>query len=238
MAKKKKKLTANQQAFKKERQRLQRAQKRLEKKGYYFTENLIPDMPSRVTKKALDEIRSITTAHLKRHALWVDTNTGELKGTGTDLAKLERQRTHDKLSKAGKRKENVQRLLKYTLKKANIEPEPFEEVYWRFIQQYIEIAKQTIARYDDSVIDEWEEFWHDLENSYTSEEIAEALEQVDGIPEPDGKYKSQQSKSFKNFKHSIIKSLPPKENTNIKNRLNDIDDAIENNQYYEEGEEE
>jgi hypothetical protein len=235
MANKKKKLTTNQQAFKKEQQRLKRAQKRLEKKGYYFTENLIPDMPKRVTTKALEEIKSITTAHLKRHSVWVDPSTGELKGSGTDLTIFYRRRTQEKLRRAGQRKENIQRLLKASLKRAGITPAPFAEIEMEFIKQYIELAKQTMLRYDDNVIDEWEEFWNDLENSYTPEEIADALEGADGVPEPDGKYNAQQSKAFKNFKNAMLRKLPKRENVDIKQRLNNIDTAIENNQYYDEG---
>ena len=47
----KKKKTANQKAFQKERKRLQQAIRRGEKQGYIFPEDIVPSLPKRVTKK-------------------------------------------------------------------------------------------------------------------------------------------------------------------------------------------
>lgn len=75
MAKKssKKKLTPMQQAFKKEQKRIKSLIKRAEKRGYKFEENLIPDLPKRVTKKALEEIKRLKPDRLYKHSIsWID----------------------------------------------------------------------------------------------------------------------------------------------------------------------
>ena len=52
MAKRKKK-TENQKAYQKERRRLLQAVRRAEKQGYIFPEDIVPELPKRVTKKQL-----------------------------------------------------------------------------------------------------------------------------------------------------------------------------------------
>ena len=54
---KRKKQTENQKAYQKERRRLLQAVHRAEKQGYIFTEDIIPEMPKRVTKKQLENIQ-------------------------------------------------------------------------------------------------------------------------------------------------------------------------------------
>lgn len=73
----KKKYTKNQELFLKEQRRLTSFIARKEKEGYWFDENIVPQMPKRVTAKALEEIKSITPNTLYKHAEWVDRETGE-----------------------------------------------------------------------------------------------------------------------------------------------------------------
>ena len=54
----KKRLTPNQKAFYAEVERIQRAVKRYQKKGYVFSSDVIPEKPQRVTKKYLAELKS------------------------------------------------------------------------------------------------------------------------------------------------------------------------------------
>ena len=46
-----KKQTENQKAYQKERRRLLQAVRRAEKQGYIFPEDIVPELPKRVTKK-------------------------------------------------------------------------------------------------------------------------------------------------------------------------------------------
>lgn len=54
---KKKRLTPNQKAFYAEVERIKRAMARYRKKGYVFSDDIIPEKPQRVTKKYLAELK-------------------------------------------------------------------------------------------------------------------------------------------------------------------------------------
>lgn len=75
---KRKQKTELQKAYQKERRRLQAAKRRAEKQGYVFPENVIPDMPKRVTRKALEKIQQTKPKDLYDKAKWVS-ETGEEK---------------------------------------------------------------------------------------------------------------------------------------------------------------
>lgn len=74
---KKKKQTENQKAFKKERSRLLQAIRRAEKQGYIFPEDIVPELPKRVTKKQLENIQKIKPKQLYKKAEFVYQETGE-----------------------------------------------------------------------------------------------------------------------------------------------------------------
>lgn len=75
---KRKKQTENQKAFKKQRKRLSQAVRRAEKQGYIFQDNVVPQMPQRVTKKQLNKITNLKPKDLYKNAEWVDRETGEI----------------------------------------------------------------------------------------------------------------------------------------------------------------
>lgn len=70
--------TSLQKEYQKERRRLLRAVKRGEQEGFIFPEDVVPSLPKRVSKKRLQEIRSIKPKHLYEKAQWLDKETGEL----------------------------------------------------------------------------------------------------------------------------------------------------------------
>lgn len=72
------KLTKNQQAFKKEINRLRDGLRKAVKRGFLPDFNLIPDMPKRVTKKALEAIRKLKPRNIYIKGDWVDRSTGEI----------------------------------------------------------------------------------------------------------------------------------------------------------------
>lgn len=74
----KKKLTANQAAFKKEINRLRDGLRKAQQRGFLPDFNLIPEMPKRVTKKALDFIRKLKPRNIYIKGEWVDKETGEI----------------------------------------------------------------------------------------------------------------------------------------------------------------
>ena len=73
----KKKLTPNQQLFNQELNRIKRFINKKQKEGYHFNFDL-PTMPSRVTQKALRDIKAITPLQLYSNAEVVDQETGEI----------------------------------------------------------------------------------------------------------------------------------------------------------------
>lgn len=75
---KRKKQTENQKAYQKERRRLLQAVRRAEKQGYIFPEDIIPEMPKRVTKKQLENIQKIKPKQLYEKAEFVYKETGEI----------------------------------------------------------------------------------------------------------------------------------------------------------------
>ena len=77
MAKRKKK-TENQKAYQKERRRLLQAVRRAEKQGYIFPDDIVPELPKRVTKKRIEYIKSIKPSDLYKQAEFVYQDTGEV----------------------------------------------------------------------------------------------------------------------------------------------------------------
>lgn len=73
-----KKRTEAQKAYQKERRRLLQAILRGEKQGFIFPENLVPDLPKRVTKTALERIKNIKPKDLYKTAEYLYQDTGEV----------------------------------------------------------------------------------------------------------------------------------------------------------------
>lgn len=86
-AKKRQKMTPNQAAFSKQQQRIRRFIKSAEKRGYSFPANVVPDRPSRVTKRDIARITAIKPETLYEQATYVyDGSTF----TGTEGRMIER----------------------------------------------------------------------------------------------------------------------------------------------------
>jgi hypothetical protein len=75
---KRKKQTENQKAFQKERRRLLQAVRSGEKQGYIFPEDVVPELPKRVTKKQLEKIQKTKSKQLYKKAEFVYQETGEV----------------------------------------------------------------------------------------------------------------------------------------------------------------
>ena len=75
---KRKKQTENQKAYQKERRRVLQAVSRAKKQGYIFPEDIVPELPKRVTKKRLEKIQKIKPKQLYKKAEFVYQETGEI----------------------------------------------------------------------------------------------------------------------------------------------------------------
>ena len=148
--KKSKKLTENQQQYKKERRRIQQALRRLHNRGYRFLgEDIIPtveqfiEKPKRITKKFLEKIREITPKSLASKADFY-TEKGE-KLTGKQGLKYEKEQKKKARQQAKQQQEPVESV-------ESVEPvEPVEPV-----QEYkVNFTKQpkTFEDYSQNIIE-------------------------------------------------------------------------------------
>ena len=75
---KKRKLTSVQQQYKKERNRIQSAMRRLEKQGYVLPDGLLPSVPKKVTQASINRLKKITTEAIYKKSVRLDVETGEI----------------------------------------------------------------------------------------------------------------------------------------------------------------
>lgn len=98
---KKNKLTKNQIAFKKQVTRIKNFIRRATKRGYEFSDNVIPTMPKRVTKKSIEKIKNIKPKDLYSKASYLDKSTGEIV-SGSTGRKIERNLSTQKAKQTRK----------------------------------------------------------------------------------------------------------------------------------------
>lgn len=102
---KKNKLTKNQIAFKKQVTRIKNFIRRATKRGYEFSDNVIPTMPKRVTKKSIEKIKNIKPKDLYSKASYLDKSTGEIV-SGSTGRKIERNLSKQKAKETRKNNNN------------------------------------------------------------------------------------------------------------------------------------
>ena len=66
------------QEYMKERNRIQKAISRQKKAGYIIPENLLPDIPKRITKASINRLKKITPKMIRSKSELVDFTTGEI----------------------------------------------------------------------------------------------------------------------------------------------------------------
>ena len=109
--KRKSKRTANQQAYLNQIRRIARAYKTLERKGYRFHEDLedivsgIKGLPKRVTKKAIETLKRVTPAVLRKHATALSAS-GKIV-SGTEKFREERRESARRAAETRRRKKAV-----------------------------------------------------------------------------------------------------------------------------------
>ncbi len=101
------KMTANQRAYAKEVKRIKQAVKRLEKRGYRFTENVVPETPKRITHQTLQRIKELQGNKIYEKAQYLDDNTGKIV-SGLEGKKLEAQERARKSAETRKKKKQKQ----------------------------------------------------------------------------------------------------------------------------------
>ena len=101
----KNKLTKNQIEFKKQITRIKNFIRRATKRGYEFSDNVIPTMPKRVTKKSIEKIKNIKPKDLYSKASYLDKSTGEIV-SGSTGRKIERNLSTQKAKETRKNNNN------------------------------------------------------------------------------------------------------------------------------------
>lgn len=66
------------QEYMKERKRIQKAISRQKKSGYIIPENLLPDIPKRITKASINRLKKITSKMIRSKSDLIDFTTGEI----------------------------------------------------------------------------------------------------------------------------------------------------------------
>ena len=91
MAKRKSKQTPNQRAYAKQVKRIRQFIRRAEKRGYQFTENVLPKTPKRVTQASIRKLAQLTPEKLYQKAVYGgEASFGEIV-KGVEGIKLERK---------------------------------------------------------------------------------------------------------------------------------------------------
>ncbi|EMX2557992.1 hypothetical protein AAGT75_005288 [Escherichia coli] len=74
----KRKLTPIKQQYRKERRRVQRSMRRLEKQGYVLPDDLLPSIPKKITQASINRLKKITSESIYKKSKKLDFETGEI----------------------------------------------------------------------------------------------------------------------------------------------------------------
>ena len=179
MAKRGKKLTPMQEAYKKEQNRIKNFIRRAEKRGYHFEEGLIPEMPKRVTQKALEDIKRINQYKLYKHSEFYR-NESDIHEPGRARRQFEREIS----AQAGAHTRQVNKLMR----EHGLDRDEANKIYWKQRKEKRQRENNQYAR--EHGYDSWEDlqeanrkYEHDRELQELQEEIDEYTQQnVQEVP--------------------------------------------------------
>ena len=162
---KKNKLTKNQIAFKKQVTRIKNFIRRATKRGNEFSDNVIPTMPKRVTKKSIEKIKNIKPKDLYSKASYLDKSTGEIV-SGSTGRKIERNLSTQKAKETRKNNTNKRH------SNNNKNYTTYETVIMRNFYEYIKTFTSNKIR--DSLFG----MIKSLEHEQGTTEVAKALQNM------------------------------------------------------------
>ena len=106
MAKKKKRLSQTRKEYNKQRKRIQSFLSRTRKQGYIFEENILPQIPKRVTKASVSRLAKLTPKELYKKAVYVSSETGEIETPEEHKKRIRKEaKVKEKETKARKKKQ-------------------------------------------------------------------------------------------------------------------------------------
>lgn len=167
-----KQLSDVQKAYRKERQRIQRQIRRMERRAYDVPE-LLPEIPKRITKASVNRLKKITTEYLYSKSRYIDVETGEIL-TGKEGRKQERKESAQRAAQTRReRKESEQR--------AQVRPQPTQVTdYVDFTSQVFTVFQMEMTQIygRNEKLFNYITAWFDKSLArYGAEDFAEALEQ-------------------------------------------------------------
>lgn len=147
MARKSKPLTPLQQEYRKQRRRIQQFIRRAEKRGYQFSENVIPDKPKKITKGSVERLRKLTPEKLYKKSVYGGEATyGEIV-KGTKGIQLERKKSAEKALETKKARQALrQRIPQETQKPLDLN---VDIDYTYDVEDFTDTAQQEEPIYDE-----------------------------------------------------------------------------------------
>lgn len=107
MAKKKaRKLSQTRKEYNKQRKRIQSFLSRARKQGYIFDENVLPQIPKKITKASVSRLAKLTSKELYKKAVYVSRETGEIETPEEHKKRIRKEaKVKEKKTKARKKKQ-------------------------------------------------------------------------------------------------------------------------------------
>lgn len=148
---KRRKLSPAQKQYRKERNRIKQAIKRLENRGYLVPENLLPPEPKKITPASVRRLKKLDINTIYSKSEFVDTETGEvLTGKQGKQAEI-RKRADTRRAKRQNKKDKIDYVI-YETQVFNVFEREMTEIFgrnerlFRYIQRWYQ---QSRARYGD-----------------------------------------------------------------------------------------
>lgn len=178
MAKRKPKLTDVQnkqlsdvkQAYRKERQRIQRQINRMTKRGYDVPE-LLPKIPKKITEASVRRLKKLTTEKLYKESRFIDFETGEILTSeeGQKLEKVRRRRPKPKVQSPTPTAPPPTPV---------VPPEPDYVIFDKQILTVFTMEMTEIFGRNEKLFNYITRWYNRSLEKYGAEEMAEALEQA------------------------------------------------------------
>ena len=178
MAKRKPKLTDVQnkqlsdvkQAYRKERQRIQRQINRMTKRGYDVPE-LLPKIPKKITEASVRRLKKLTTEKLYKESRFIDFETGEILTSeeGQKLEKVRRRRPKPKVQAPTPTAPSPTPVAP---------PEPDYVIFDKQILTVFTMEMTEIFGRNEKLFNYITRWYNRALEKYGAEEMAEALEQA------------------------------------------------------------
>lgn len=168
---KKKQLTEVQKEYNKQLRRIKQFVRRAEKRGYVFSENIIPNKPKRVTKASVKKLQKITPKELYKKSQYGGSATyGEIV-SGEEGRKAERKASAEKAAKTKKKKKSTPRS-KQTEQKANVSRETLSTDINLFTNIVITNFRNHVKQFNEVASTKLNNWLNNLLLRYNADDVA------------------------------------------------------------------